>query len=418
MHLIVASAFLTNVVGTANFQYLPLYIRRLGGTIDSLAAFYSIQTVVLAVLVLVGGWLVDRFNRRLLFSLTPIIAGVSSLLMAVAPSWTWLIPGMCLNLLAMSIGGPIFFSLTSDIAPRERRAAYFGYQAMAFSICGIIGPLVGGGFFQFLDYRWFLGLGTVLSFGGSYLRSLLKDPREDPNFVPEGGRVERLPVGQGGARRGRMGDFLDNLREFGSWARVTPGVAAYLVLISLPAFSGKLLESYFTVYLNEVALILPASIGLLAAISGSAAIPANLWGGRLADAVGRRIAVPVAHVLSGLWMMTITLVSGLNPLAVVFVFDGLIHGGLFPSIDALNADLCPSQRRGTFNGVFRLLGVLVAVPAPAAGAWLWSHFGASAPIRAAAVVTALTGVLLLRLMPSLIRTRLSPASLGAPSSPG
>ncbi len=37
MHLIVASAFAANVVGMANHQYLPLYIRQLGGTIEDLA---------------------------------------------------------------------------------------------------------------------------------------------------------------------------------------------------------------------------------------------------------------------------------------------------------------------------------------------------------------------------------------------
>lgn len=398
MHLIVASAFAANVVGIGGAQYLPIYIRRLGGTIDDLGLFFSLETGIMAVLVLVGGWLVDRFNRKLLFALTPAVGGLSSLLMALAPSWPWLIPGMALNLLGMSIGGPIFFSMTSDIAPPQRRAAYFGYQAMAFSICGIVGPLVGGFFFQYLDYRWFLAFGALLGLGASYLRTLLRDPREDPNFVPDG---QEEPAGAAErTRSGLLADFVANFREFGRWAFRTPGVVFYMFLINLPAIAGKLVESYFSVYINEVALIAPAVLGVLAAVSGTAAIPANLFGGRLADAIGRKIAVSVAHVLSGFWIMSVTLIAGFPAFAVLFVFDGLVHGGLFPSIDAWNADLCPSRHRGTFNGVLRLLGIVLAIPAPMAGAWLWARLGPAAPIRAAAVVAALTGVLLFKFAPA------------------
>ncbi len=406
MHLIVASAFAANVVGTAGFQYMPMYIRRLGGTIEDLGFFFSLQTVILAALVLVGGWLVDRYNRRVLFSLTPAIMGLGSLLMALAPSWQWLIPGMALSLLSHSIGGPIFFSMTSDIAPPSRRAAYFGYQAMAFSICGIVGPLVGGFFFQYLDYRWFLALGAVLGVGASYLRSLLRDPREDPNWVPEGeegsaaGAAARSPRASGERQVGVVADFIANFRTFRLWVLATPGVILFMVVINLPAITSKLLESYFSVYANEVALIAPAAIGVLSAISGFCAIPANLFVGRLADRIGRRLAVSIAQVLSGLWVMSISLISGFPAFAVLFAFDGLIHGGLFPSIDAMSADLCPSRHRGTFNGVLVLLGVVLAIPAPLVGAWLWAHLGPAAPIRLASAIALITGILLFKYAPA------------------
>jgi MFS family permease len=399
MHLIVASAFAANVVGMANFQYLPLYIRQLGGSIENLAFFFTVQTVVLAALVLVGGWLVDRFNRRLLFSLTPALAGMASLLHALAPTWEWLIPGLCLNLLSMSIGAPIFFSMTSDLAPRDRRAAFFGYQAMAFSICGIVGPLVGGYFFEHIGYRWFLTGGAVLAFTASYLRALIRDPREDPNWVPEGGAA-RAQVPAGTQRRNLLGDFLGNLRVFVAWARKTPGVVTFMVLINLPSFGGKMIESYFSVYHNEIALIAPTAIGTLFAISGAMAVPANLFGGRFADRIGRKTTASVAWMFSGLWIMVFTMVTGFPAMMVLFCLDGLVHGGMFPSIDAWNADLCPSRHRGTFAAMLRLTGLIIAIPAPGVGAWLWATLGPVAPLRLAAVISVLTGLLLFRFAPS------------------
>lgn len=422
MHIIVLSAFAANVVGFANFQYLPLYVRQLGGTIEDLGFFFSVQTAILVLLVLVGGWLVDRYDRRLLFSLAAFSGGVAHLIMAVAPSWQWLVPGLAIDLFGGAIGAPIFFSLTSDIAPRGRRATYFGYQALAFSVCGIVGPLLGGLAFQYWSYRLFLLVGTVLSFAATYLRSLLRDPRREPGYVGEGDEV-LAPGGaaaggaatrrsaDGASRGGLLRGFLGDMRAFLEWARRAPGVAAFLVLVSIPAFAGKLYETYGSVYLNEVAFLAPAAVGLIAAIASSSSIPANLFGGRLADRMGRRRTVCAAFIASGLWITTYSLVSGLAAFAALAVFDGLIHGGLYPSIDAWAADLCPSRLRGTFTGVRRLLEVLIAVPAPLAGAWLWSSAGPWWTIRAAAAVVILTAVLLFRFGPA------APAA-GPSSEPG
>jgi MFS family permease len=352
-------------------------------------------------LVLVGGWLVDRFNRRLLFCLTPILVGVASVLHAAAPSWPWLIPGLCVNMLSMSIAAPIFFSMTSDIAPRDRRAAFFGYQAMAFSVCGIVGPLLGGFFFEHIGYRWFLVAGAALAFTASYLRYLIKDPRESPDWVPEGGRQTVSAAGRGQAgRRGLLGDFWANLGVFLAWARRTPGIVVFIILINIPSISGKLIESYFSVYMNEAALVTPAALGILFAISGAVAIPSNLVGGRLADRIGRRVAVSAAWILSGLWVFVLTLAGGYRAFMVMFVLDGLIHGGLFPSVDAWNADLCPSRHRGTFVGMLRLVGMIIALPAPILGAWLWGTVGPTILLWTVAGISGFTGLLLYRFGPT------------------
>lgn len=210
--------------------------------------------------------------------------------------------------------------------------------------------------------------------------------------------------GSGGAgsgrRRGLVGDLWANLGTFLTWAGRTPGVILFIILVNIPAISGKIMESYFSVYMNEAALIAPAALGVLFALSGVVAVPANLLGGRLADRVGRKVAGSAAWLLSGLWLFALTLVSGYQAFTVLFLLDGLIHGGLFPSVDAWSADLCPSRHRGTFVGVLRLVGVLLAVPAPAVGACLWNGVGAAAPLWAAAGINVVTALLLFRFAPT------------------
>lgn len=400
MHLIVISGCAANIVFFANFQYIPMYIRSLGGSIENLGVFFVVGTCCNAVFVIIGGWLVDRYNRKILFSLTPMMVALSSLLLAVAPSWPWLLPGMAVSMLGSAIGGPIFFSMTSDLAPRDRRAAFFGYQSVAWSLSSIIGPLAGGIFYQYLNYRWFLLLGAGLAFAASYLRSLIHDPRDNPDWVPEGGHATG-DLAPGAKRRGIAADFVANFKAFGQWALKTPGIVPFMVAMTIPAFGAKIDETYLAVFLNEAAGLVPATIGILVAVSGAFSIPANLTGGRFGDAVGRRVAAPLAFLLIGFWLCAATVTTGMGPFVSLYAVNGLINGGLFPSVDAWHADVCPSRHRGTYRGVLSLMSVLIAIPAPLAGSWLWDHLGAAATIQTAGGIQVLTALSLLAVAPLL-----------------
>ncbi len=115
---------------------------------------------------------------------------------------------------------------------------------------------------------------------------------EDGQAADAGEAREPRP-GSGGAgsgrRRGLVGDFWANLGAFLAWAGRTPGVILFIILLNIPAISGEITESYFSVYMNEAAHVAPAALGVLFALSGIVAVPANLLGGRLADRIGRKV---------------------------------------------------------------------------------------------------------------------------------
>jgi len=391
MNLIVASAFAANIVGQTNNRFLPLYIRELGGSIEDLGVFFSFQTLVTVLLSVVGGWLVDRYNRKLLFTLTPLLMAVGCVLMAAAPSWSWLLPGLSVMLLSSSIGAPIFFSLTSDIAPPERRATYFGYQSMALSLCGLVGPLMGGLFFQYLEYRWFLVFGAVLGLTASYLRSLITDPRDTAEARP-GSMSGRGPMENRPARV--AADFITNLRGFYLWAVNTPGVARFIVLISLPVLGFNFISTYAGVYLSEVVGFDPAAVGALFTLSGLAMVAANLFGSRLGDHFPKNLVVSSGLAAHGLWALGFTMVTGFPAFALLHLCDGLMAGTRLPASRAWSADICPSDRRGTFRAILSLVGFTMAIPVPLLGAYLWTAAGPSSPFLAAGAVYAAAGLLI------------------------
>ena len=91
----------------------------------------------------IQGALSDRFGRRpvLLISMTGL--GLDYILMALAPTLTWLIIGRALSgMTAASFSTANAY--IADITPPERRAAAFGLMGAAFGIGFVLGPLLGG----------------------------------------------------------------------------------------------------------------------------------------------------------------------------------------------------------------------------------------------------------------------------------
>jgi DHA1 family tetracycline resistance protein-like MFS transporter len=91
----------------------------------------------------IQGALSDRFGRRpvLLISMTGL--GLDYILMAIAPSLTWIIIGRILSGITAASFSTANAYIT-DITPPEKRAAAFGMMGAAFGIGFVLGPLLGG----------------------------------------------------------------------------------------------------------------------------------------------------------------------------------------------------------------------------------------------------------------------------------
>jgi DHA1 family tetracycline resistance protein-like MFS transporter len=91
----------------------------------------------------IQGALSDRFGRRpvLLISMTGL--GLDYILMALAPSLTWLFVARAISgVTAASFGTANAY--IADITPPEKRPAAFGLMGVAFGVGFILGPALGG----------------------------------------------------------------------------------------------------------------------------------------------------------------------------------------------------------------------------------------------------------------------------------
>jgi MFS transporter, DHA1 family, tetracycline resistance protein len=103
------------------------------------ATFALMQLFVSPVL----GALSDRYGRRPVILLSNFGLGFDYLLMAVAPSVSWLFVGRLLaGITSASI--PTAYAYIADVTSPERRARAYGLMGAAFGVGFILGPAIGG----------------------------------------------------------------------------------------------------------------------------------------------------------------------------------------------------------------------------------------------------------------------------------
>src|SRR3954468_19718916 len=89
------------------------------------------------------GALSDRFGRRPVVLLSNFGLSLDYVLMALAPSLSWLFVGRVISgITSASISTA--FAYIADVTPPERRAAVFGKIGAAFGAGFILGPAIGG----------------------------------------------------------------------------------------------------------------------------------------------------------------------------------------------------------------------------------------------------------------------------------
>jgi DHA1 family tetracycline resistance protein-like MFS transporter len=125
----------------------PLVVEFLHGDTARAAEVYGLFGTVWALMQFICspvlGALSDRFGRRPVILISNFGLGLDYIIMAVAPSLSWLFVGRVLSgVTAASYATALAY--IADVEPPERRARGFGLLGAAFGFGFIIGPAVGG----------------------------------------------------------------------------------------------------------------------------------------------------------------------------------------------------------------------------------------------------------------------------------
>jgi len=366
---------LWGLMGQGYRPFLALYLQdHLGASVTNIGIFSMISTAESLLFQLPGGLIADRYGRKRLILFGTVLRTFGPILYLLAPSWEWVIPGAIVAGMT-SLYMPAFNAIIAESLPSGKRSTGYGVYNTITRIPNIVSPLLGGIFMDryglYRGVRMFL----LMQIGASILGIIIRFLMIKETIVHKPGR------------RPSMIPTAETFREL-------PRPIFVMVIVSIiGSFSGRLVMDYTNLYALDILKITPTHLGLITSIAGVVQMALTLPSGMLADTYGRKNNIMVSRVVAPATQYFMAAVSGFWPYMLVRCFNavGLAFGGGGVQAggsawNALIADIVPSKKRATVNGVIGTLTAVVAAPSSVIGGWLWETFYPQLPFQLSAVV--------------------------------
>ena len=319
-----------------------------------------------------GGILADRIGRKKVIVLGTTLRIVGPVLLFLAPTWEWVIPGMIFNAFS-SLYMPAFNAIIADSLPHERRGAAYGAYRTITSIPNIVMPIVSGIYIDAMGLEKGVKTGLLLYIGAAVVAMILRALLLKETLVSEGEARSSMKEVLGYDARNLLSKFRGTL-------------LAMLVVACISGFTMRMVYPYLVIYGVEVVGLSKSQWGALQTIATGIATAFYLIGGVISDRIGRLPNILLARSILPIEALGLVFLRGYNQLSILFVILGIgggfggggIRGGGGmggPSWQALIADIVPRGDRGKVMGLMGTMTGLINLPAPLIGAYIWQSLG-------------------------------------------
>jgi EmrB/QacA subfamily drug resistance transporter len=396
---VIAAAALGSGIAFLDGTVVNVALKTIGEDLDaSLAELQWITNgylLSLSSLILLGGSLGDRFGRRRVFVIGTVWFAAASVLCGVAPNPETLIAARVLQGIGGALLTPASLAMIQGAFAHDDRAAAIGAWSGLTSVSGAIGPFLGGGLVDYVDWRWIFFINVPLAVVTVFVAVRWVPETRDPNAAPH------LDIAGAVLACAALAGTTYALIEWGgmsAWVAVVVGVVAAGAFVVVEARQrmpmlplGIFRDLTFSAS-NVMTLIVYGALGAVsffvtiqlqtvsgygALAAGAAFVPTTVlllllasWGGRLGTRIGPRIPMtigPLVMAVSVLLMLMIgpdvSFVRDVLPGVLVFGFGlALMIAPLTATVLAAAPDEHAGVASGVNNAVARA-GALLAVAA-------------------------------------------------------
>ncbi len=355
---------------------------------------------VKAALNLVAGRLADQYGRKRLLIAGWFVAFPIPFLIIFAPSWGWIVAANLL--LGANQGLAWTMTVTSKIdlvGPRNRGFAlgineFSGYAGV--SVGGFLGGLLGGIYgLRVAPFLFVLGVILVMTVVSFLVRETLP-------FAHLETQTRRTARQQEETTAAHPRPRLATIFALTTWGDRSLAAASQAGLIE--KFTDTLAWGLFPLYFASHGLS-PVSIGaLVATYTGTWAI-LQIYTGSLTDRIGRKWPI-----VGGLWLAALGIaVVAVSSILFWWLVGALLMGIgmalLYPTLLAVVSDVAAPQWRATSLGVYRLWRDSGYAFGALAIGGIADAFGLLAGFWFAAVLMAVSGLIVALLMYETLPTR-------------
>lgn len=330
--------FLLNFAFYLLLPVLPLYLIEVFGASKTMVGIVvSCYTVAALVVRPAAGFVLDMFNRRVLYLIAYFLFALCFTGYVVAGSIALLVLVRLLHGLAMGMVSTAGNSLVVDIMPSSRRGEGLGYFGVANNIAMATGPMIS--LFIHDHAADFFTIFYAAIASGVLGFVMANTVRTKKGAAPASAR-ERQPV------------VLD--RFF--LVKGTSGGASLL----FTAVPYGMVTTYVVIYGRQLGI--EASMGIFFLLMAVGLISSRLFAGKLVDrgrllaviACGTAVVMGTYVVLASLLKLHLLTDSVLVPILFygVAVSLGVGYGMLFPAYNTLFVNLAPHNRRATASSTY------------------------------------------------------------------
>jgi MFS family permease len=360
-----AGMILANIAGEMFYSLLPLYLADLGTSIDNIGLVFSLSSVAMLFLQLVGGWVSDSIGRLRAIAIGSGVATLGYFLMVLANAWPAALAAICLEYVSGALVAPSFGAYIAEESTEATRGRVFGLSTGIFMVVTVIGPPLAGLLTGRFGFRPMLLAAAVLYTLASGLRIWMSlAARKTASKAPE-----RLSFGK----------FRTHL--LGMVALITAGGVLTWILITdgVRDVAGQLSNNLQPLFLKDIGGLDVQQIGLLIAVFGLASMATMFLGGWIADRFNERTAIAGGYALMFAGMAAFLVVHGFLGYGMAVAIFGLGVGMMDPAYNTLITKIVPENMRGMAFGLLRSSIGLFSLAAPWLGARLWTAFSPRLP---------------------------------------
>lgn len=363
---------------------LPLFAKEFGVSAAVVGATVGIFGVGRLLANIPGGFLSQKFGRRLVMGSGLALAAVGSAMMGFSYSVGELIAWRFIA----GIGGAFFttgsFAYLADISTPENRGKFMSLQQGSLLIGVDIGPILGGLIADHIGFRWAFYLSGI-SMGVAALWTLSRLPDYKPAAESARPKVSET------AKPKRSNDLHVAIKLLTNPTFLMVNIFTMIVFFTR---TGTL-QSIVPLKAEGDLSMSASQLGLLFSVSMAVNMMFVLPVGSLTDRIGRKAILLPGILLSVLSLLMFAMGSSVWMFFLAAIVYGMGVGIVGPAPAAYVGDLAPAGKTGITMGIYRSFGDLGFVFGPVLLGFIADRTTFSDAILVNSAMTMLVGLLMM-----------------------
>jgi MFS family permease len=321
----------------------------------------SLTSVITVIIQIPGGYMADRYGRKIIITIFTFSAALGFLLYAIAPDWRYIAAAITVVNLSR-IYRPAQAAIQADSMPREKRGIGYTLLRTAPALTGSFSPFIGGYIVERLGlvpgvrleyFVVFLGLVAMGISGWLIVEEPLQTKQEltYKNFTSS---------------------FIESYTSLRETINLIDERIRILVILLILNSSTSPIYSFTALYVTNEIGISFIQWGFISTLFTFVSLLVSLPAGKIVDKIGRKRSILLAFLLNAPGYLFFPYVDSFLQVLFIEAVWSISGAFVYPAVMSLQADYTTKEIRGRVMGMITVLRYLVIIPSSTLYGYIYS----------------------------------------------